>query len=256
MRMRVGAWLITPLALFALIGAMQKPTEEQLKVEWAAFVKEYDAAYKEWLRPYNEAKTDEERSKVKIDFEKMPAKTFMPRATTFARKAGSSPYGLDAWLWVFNNAGQTGSSEKEAADALSEMLKVHIASPKLESVAQALRYFAHQAGPIDTDAALKQLVEKSPIDTVRASALYSLGAIRLYGPDNEVKKAKSYFDRLIREYPKSKAATQARSALFELNNLQIGHIAPDFEATDENGKTFKLSDYRGKVVVLDFWGFW
>jgi cytochrome oxidase Cu insertion factor (SCO1/SenC/PrrC family) len=32
--------------------------------------------------------------------------------------------------------------------------------------------------------------------------------------------------------------------------------APDFEAVDENGVKFKLSDYRGKVVVLDFWGFW
>jgi hypothetical protein len=22
------------------------------------------------------------------------------------------------------------------------------------------------------------------------------------------------------------------------------------------GKEFKLSDYRGKVILLDFWGFW
>jgi DNA-directed RNA polymerase subunit RPC12/RpoP len=32
--------------------------------------------------------------------------------------------------------------------------------------------------------------------------------------------------------------------------------APDFSATDQNGKTLKLSDYRGKVVVLDFWEHW
>ncbi|MFM7298716.1 MAG: peroxiredoxin family protein, partial [Planctomycetota bacterium] len=30
----------------------------------------------------------------------------------------------------------------------------------------------------------------------------------------------------------------------------------DFEATDTDGVKFKLSDYRGKVVMLDFWGFW
>jgi peroxiredoxin len=36
----------------------------------------------------------------------------------------------------------------------------------------------------------------------------------------------------------------------------VGNLAPDFEAKDVEGKSFKLSDYRGKVVVLDFWGFW
>jgi peroxiredoxin len=30
------------------------------------------------------------------------------------------------------------------------------------------------------------------------------------------------------------------------------HMAPDFELTDQNGKTHKLSDYHGKVVVLEW----
>ena len=29
--------------------------------------------------------------------------------------------------------------------------------------------------------------------------------------------------------------------------------APDIVGTDQDGKEFKLSDYRGKVVLLDFW---
>jgi thiol-disulfide isomerase/thioredoxin len=35
-----------------------------------------------------------------------------------------------------------------------------------------------------------------------------------------------------------------------------GSIAPDFTATAANGKPIKLSDYRGKVVVLDFFASW
>lgn len=36
----------------------------------------------------------------------------------------------------------------------------------------------------------------------------------------------------------------------------IGQMAPEISGEDVDGKEFKLSDYRGKVVVLDFWGFW
>ena len=38
--------------------------------------------------------------------------------------------------------------------------------------------------------------------------------------------------------------------------LDIGNLAPEIEGEDLKGAAFKLSDYRGKVVVLDFWGDW
>ncbi len=37
---------------------------------------------------------------------------------------------------------------------------------------------------------------------------------------------------------------------------EVGKIAQDIEGTDMEGVSFKLSDYKGKVVVLDFWGDW
>ena len=39
-------------------------------------------------------------------------------------------------------------------------------------------------------------------------------------------------------------------------DLEIGKVAPDIEGVDLDEVPFKLSDYRGKVVVLDFWGDW
>jgi peroxiredoxin len=38
--------------------------------------------------------------------------------------------------------------------------------------------------------------------------------------------------------------------------VNIGQQAPDFSIKDQSGKAIKLSDYRGKVVFLNFWGTW
>ncbi|MEA3489878.1 MAG: TlpA disulfide reductase family protein [Candidatus Omnitrophota bacterium] len=35
-----------------------------------------------------------------------------------------------------------------------------------------------------------------------------------------------------------------------------GSIAPDFTLRDLNGNTFRFSDTKGKVVILDFWATW
>jgi tRNA A-37 threonylcarbamoyl transferase component Bud32 len=48
----------------------------------------------------------------------------------------------------------------------------------------------------------------------------------------------------------------ADGVLFEIQHLAIGKPVPDIEGEDIDGKKFKLSDYHGKVVLLDFWGHW
>ena len=46
---------------------------------------------------------------------------------------------------------------------------------------------------------------------------------------------------------------KAKSELFDLRYLSVGKAAPEVEGADQDGKPFKLSDYKGKVVLLDFW---
>ena len=43
--------------------------------------------------------------------------------------------------------------------------------------------------------------------------------------------------------------------LYEIEKLGIGKTAPEIAGEDIAGEQFKLSDYRGKVVVLWFWSF-
>jgi hypothetical protein len=37
---------------------------------------------------------------------------------------------------------------------------------------------------------------------------------------------------------------------------RLGEVAPEIDGEDIEGVRFCLGDYRGKVVVLDFWGNW
>jgi thiol-disulfide isomerase/thioredoxin len=40
------------------------------------------------------------------------------------------------------------------------------------------------------------------------------------------------------------------------NNTAPDNTAPDFTVTDREGNQFRLSDFRGKPVVLNFWASW
>lgn len=50
---------------------------------------------------------------------------------------------------------------------------------------------------------------------------------------------------------------QVRTSQPEYNaKFSVGDIAPDFEGAGPDGTMTKLSSYRGKVVLLDFWATW
>lgn len=38
--------------------------------------------------------------------------------------------------------------------------------------------------------------------------------------------------------------------------IEVGAFAPDFTLNDVNGKSLSLSSFKGKIVLLDFWGTW
>jgi thiol-disulfide isomerase/thioredoxin len=48
----------------------------------------------------------------------------------------------------------------------------------------------------------------------------------------------------------------AEARLDEVFNLAVGKPAPEIDGEDVEGKPLKLSNYKGKVVMLVFWGSW
>jgi peroxiredoxin len=51
-------------------------------------------------------------------------------------------------------------------------------------------------------------------------------------------------------------ATIVEDTLGVKSGLAIGELAPDFELETLDGKKVKLSDFRGKKVILNFWATW
>ena len=43
---------------------------------------------------------------------------------------------------------------------------------------------------------------------------------------------------------------------YKVTHLVVGCEAPEINGVDQDGKKFRLSDYRGKVVLMPFWGIW
>lgn len=56
--------------------------------------------------------------------------------------------------------------------------------------------------------------------------------------------------------PQVKLGGLADRGLFQARHLQPGKPAPEIAGEDIDGKPMKLSDFRGRVVFLNFWGHW
>jgi hypothetical protein len=77
-------------------------------------------------------------------------------------------------------------------------------------------------------------------------------AAKLYAESEHLlEKAADRFGDL--ELPTGKLGILAEKELFTLRFLTVGKVAPDIQGEDQLAKRFSLSDYKGKVVLLDFW---
>ncbi len=156
----------------------------------------------------------------------------------------------------------------EAEAAVKEVVEKHLANLKpqrLQGICQQLSISTDKGSEALLRAMLKH--DKPEVQGVACLTLAQVlkgQADRAAGGDAKAaealrKEAEELFTRAAEKYGDVKTAfrgtvgEKAKSELYELRHLAIGKEAPDVEGEDQDGKKFTLSDYRGKVVLLDFW---
>src|SRR5882757_7282729 len=82
-------------------------------------------------------------------------------------------------------------------------------------------------------------------------ALYSVG-----GPSPNPVELDSLYNTLSPALKGTETAANFQKALEPLKHTAPGTMAPDFTQNDANGVPVKLSSFRGKYVLVDFWASW
>lgn len=261
---RIAIWLVSASLLGGAVLAQEKGSvpagAESARTpadRLTALIERYEKERSDVFDAWSKAESDEEKSKI---LGKLPGKGYIPEFRALAEEARGTETAAKAWLWVLR---LIENDPKQAWEVIELLLGEHIQSTAMDELAGELRYAAYEHGEVKVIEALRSLVAESPHERVRANALFTLGAVLLESKVPEHKaESRDCFEAVVTEYGSlsyggsSTYKAAAEGYIYELENLQIGMTAPDFETVDENGAKWKLSDYKGKVVVVDFWGFW
>lgn len=98
---------------------------------------------------------------------------------------------------------------------------------------------------------IDSLVTKYPDSPVAAFYLYRYFTYQL--PLDELKETRAKISPALAACPYVK---DLDGIIKQLENVQIGKVAPEFSLPDTAGVSVSLSDFRGKYVLLDFWASW
>ena len=87
---------------------------------------------------------------------------------------------------------------------------------------------------------------------IKAQARFNIGDAYWRTKDND--RARKAFQAVVTEYPETKYAEEAEGNLREIEFLNLGQPAPAFARTTLAGDPISLAGFKGKVLVLKFWG--
>ncbi len=233
---------------------------------------EFDDAVKEFATAYRAA-SESERSAI-FENQYPKANEYVGQFMKIAEENPDTDAAFDSLSWIVMRA----RDEAAAEQAYERLWANHIDHEKMNDICMGLGSATPSQKSLDR---LNELIVKNPRSSVKAAATFSLAMalsrvkeMKAGGDTSEFissvdasdDRIEKLYNAIVSDYPDVKVlkgrgnkrtySSMAEGALFEMQNLAIGMEAPEIEGKDLDGLSFKLSEYRGKVVLLDFWGDW
>lgn len=271
--------ILLTIVFLSINGCAQKSAEQQL----AALDKQYKDVSDRYMAAFKASLTKDEEEEAYRTLS--PNRDFFTkRYLQIAERFPNSKVAASALAWLAING-----DSKASADAVNKLFRRHSVSAEMAKVVLTIR---HDEVDPTTEQRLLTVITKSPHKQVRGAARYGLAYLyqdilthqKSLSNVEFGEKFQANYSKATIEYWKTvavedseienllnlalqdlqednsefglKIANRCRSMLFERNHLQPGQQAPETVGTDLTGKPMRLSDFRGKVVLLSFWGDW
>ncbi len=204
-----------------------------------------------------------------------PAAVFRPRFIEHAKTHAGTD---DAIAFLAMAVECTPDAETRAV-LIEETLAAHVRSARLTPLIVAMRTDSRSLGADRLRGYIETILRENVDPGVNAEAMLSR-ALLVYGDapaieeptSQEVRTARIDLRRAVQlsrkaaetgavagrapVAPDVDLTAEIERTLQETLGVEVGRVAPDIVGRDLDGVAFRLSDYRGRVVVLDFWGDW
>jgi hypothetical protein len=198
----------------------------------------------------------------------MPAMRMAPPDDLMARylglyeKAAAQFAGTDEairFLQMFIMLGGITKEKERVAAACTTLTTTHIKSAQLAEALQAIAMASMVIGEEESAKFLRAVEAGSPHSDIRARAILTRATDKLENApvkSADYAMAKKEALRAAEIAEGTAIKREVRMLIDAREKIVSQKVAPDIVGVDLDGVAFKLSDYKGKIIMLDFWGNW
>jgi len=195
-------------------------------------------------------------------------KALAPQVLAAVKRQLAHPSAARTLTWVCVALATEQSTSAVFAEAADLIVTRFANSPDIFNFSEVIARANPIPAPEKYEGYLRTILEKNTHRMVRNRALFALASVVQRGGEARQPEAERLYHQFITEFKDQPQAynpdvfiekmylTQAQAEIAEIASRGLGKPAPELEGEDLAGKPLKLSDFRGKVVLLSFWATW